>query len=345
MFAEYTDNVRPLVSIVMPAFNARRYIAQAIQSIIDQTYGNWELLICDDGSTDDTYDIICQFAENDSRVVVFKNDTNQKLLKTRNRLLHLAHGELITFQDADDYSDKSRLELMVREFQLNSRLGLLCSQVGYVNSRGDILRISRRPTTYEETLRTIYESNVVGGSMMMIRKESLEAVGGRFRSYFDGLSYQDYDLSFLVAEKYESYNLSQVLYYYRQHQKSSSKKISVTRLVAKEVVIHLAMQRKLHGKDDLQSGHPEKVDLFFEVLKKPFCQDLSLVYRKYAAEYMYNRLFKGSIFASIGAIRADPFRIVNYRTLLYCVRKSFTNQFVYVWNSWRSIVYRRPFYR
>src|SRR5690606_14565823 len=127
--------------------------------------------------------------------------------------------------------------------------------------------------------------NVVGGSVMMIKKEALQLVGGKFREYFDGLSYQDYDLSLLIAEKFEAYSLPQTLYYYRQHASSSSKRISVDRIIAKEIVSHLAKQRRDTGQDDLMRNHPELVDAYFEILRKPYKADPSLVYREFAAGY------------------------------------------------------------
>ncbi len=315
----------PLVSVILPAFNARPYIGLSIQSVIDQTYPNWELLICDDASTDGTYEEIKKKAGNDPRIKIFRNTFNLKLLKTRNQMLALASGEFITFQDADDHSDKCRFEKMIREFQVKPELGLLSSQVGYVDVQGNLFRVSRKPTDYRTTLDLIYENNVVGGSNMMIKREALEFAGGKFRTYFDGLSYQDYDLSFLIAQKYECYNLDDVLYYYRQHSKSASKAIDVDRYLAKEVVIHLARQRKLDGRDDLQDGHPEKVDSYFDRLRKPFRDDPSLVYRKYAADFMYHRLFRKAIVTSMCAIKERPLRLVNYRTLLYCLRKGLIN--------------------
>lgn len=312
--------VSPLVSVILPAFNAQAFINESIQSILNQTYRNWELLICDDGSTDKTFDILQKYRNFDPRVRIFRNATNLKLLKTRNRLLEIATGDLITFQDADDYSDAFRFEKMVQEFRRNPHLGLLSSQVGYVDSRGDLIRLSCKPTNYKTVIQQMYTDNVVGGSMMMVKRESLQSVGGKFRSYFDGMSYQDYDLSVLLAERFESYCLPDVLYYYRQHGASNSKIISADRLLAKEIVIHLAHQRRVRGSDDLLDGYPEKVDTQLDLLREPYRKDASLVFRKFAEGFMYSRLYGKAICASWQAVLKGPANRLNWGTLQYCMR-------------------------
>jgi glycosyltransferase involved in cell wall biosynthesis len=321
-------NDHGLVSILMPAYNAQAYIQEAIQSIVDQTYTHWELLICDDASRDKTYEIIKEIAKRDPRIKILKNDTNLKQLKTRNKLLEIAKGNYITFQDADDYSDKSRLEKIISAFKANPNLGMVSSQVVYVDPNGAHLRTSKKPEDYKSILQQIYNHNVVGGAIMVIKKEALESVGGRFRPYFDGISYQDYDLSFLIAQRYECCNLPEALYYYRQHGQSSSKRISIDRLLAKEVVIHLAKQRQATGSDDLMDGHPEKVDAYFDKLRAPYIEDSSLIYREFAANFMYNKLYRKAINAAWSAIRQNPLKIVNWRVLQYCIRKSTFSLFV-----------------
>lgn len=312
----------PTVSVLMPAFNCERYIAEAIMSIKNQTYSQWELLVCDDASTDRTLAIIQSLTKDDSRIRVFVNSKNLKLLKTRNRLLQLTTGDLITFQDADDYSDPRRFELMVAEFSRNPRLGLLASHVTHIDSEGRMLRVNKKPTTYSEVLIRMIEQNVVGGSIMMIRKSALESVGGKFREYLDGLSYQDYDLALLIAERFEAYALPEALYYYRQHSSSASKRISVDRIVAESVVKHLARQRRETGSDDLMRKRPDLVEQYFEELRKPFKDDPSLVYRRYAANFVFNRLFGSAIKTAYAGVLARPWYLVNWRTLQYCIRMS-----------------------
>jgi glycosyltransferase involved in cell wall biosynthesis len=313
----------PLVSIIMPAYNAEKFIAEAIRSIIYQTYRNWELLICDDCSTDQTFEVISTISKGEKRIIITQNDSNLKLLKTRNKLLSLAKGDLITFQDADDFSHPERLRSLVNVFSANKRIGIASSQVAWTDISGKVIRISSKPTKHVDILNRMYHLNVIGGSNMMIRTESLKIVGGKFRSYFDGLSYQDYDLSFLIVEKYESSIIPEVLYYYRQHPNSSSKVISVERHLAKEVVIFLAQQRKLTGTDDLMREHPELADEYFESIKQPYYNDPSLIYREYAASYVYAGLLGKAVKSSWRAFLIGPFQLANLRTFQYCTRVYF----------------------
>ena len=106
----YYEN--PLVTVSMPAFNSERYLKEAIQSILEQTYTNFELLILDDGSTDGTRKIIESFA--DPRIIPILFDTNQGLISARNEITQRAKGKYIALMDADDKAFPSRLEAQVR---------------------------------------------------------------------------------------------------------------------------------------------------------------------------------------------------------------------------------------
>ena len=97
-----------LVSIIMPSWNTGRFIAESIESVINQTYANWELLIVDDCSTDNTNEVLRKF--NDDRIKFFKNEKNSGAAITRNRALREANGEWIAFLDSDDLWLPKKLE-------------------------------------------------------------------------------------------------------------------------------------------------------------------------------------------------------------------------------------------
>lgn len=101
----------PLVSVLMPAFNASKYIAQAIESVLQQSYPNFELLILNDGSTDHTWDVVNQF--DDKRIIKINLVENSGLVHARNQLVAAAKGEYIAFLDADDIAFPNRLELQL----------------------------------------------------------------------------------------------------------------------------------------------------------------------------------------------------------------------------------------
>ena len=101
-----------LISIVLPIYNGEKYMKQSIDSVINQTYANWELLIVDDGSTDNTAAIAREYAEKDNRIKYYKNPQNMRLPKTLNRGFSLATGDYLTWTSDDNYYYPTALEIM-----------------------------------------------------------------------------------------------------------------------------------------------------------------------------------------------------------------------------------------
>ena len=107
-----------LVSIIMPSWNTDKFIAESIQCVIDQTYTNWELLIVDDCSSDNTDEVVKSFLEDD-RIKYFKNEKNSGAAMTRNRAMREAQGEWIAFLDSDDLWTKDKLEKQINFMNQN----------------------------------------------------------------------------------------------------------------------------------------------------------------------------------------------------------------------------------
>lgn len=103
----------PLVSVIMPAYNAARFIEEAIQSVQAQTITNWELLVIDDGSTDDTGKLVKEIADQDSRVKLLVNECNMGVAKSRNRGLDIFRGQYVALLDSDDYWQPQMLKKML----------------------------------------------------------------------------------------------------------------------------------------------------------------------------------------------------------------------------------------
>ena len=103
-----------LVSIVVPCYNVSKYIGAAIDSVLAQTYSNWELLITDDASTDDTVDIVSEYVERDHRIHLYRLEENCGAGMARNNSVAYAQGRYIAFLDADDWWYPNKLELQMR---------------------------------------------------------------------------------------------------------------------------------------------------------------------------------------------------------------------------------------
>ena len=107
---ECSNEKKPQVSVIMPAYNAGRFLEKAIRSVMAQTVTNWELLVLDDGSSDDTLIIAQRLAQADSRIRVLPNECNMGVAKTRNRGLDLCRGEYVALLDSDDVWYPQKLE-------------------------------------------------------------------------------------------------------------------------------------------------------------------------------------------------------------------------------------------
>lgn len=117
----------PLVSVVMPAYNSERFIAEAIESVQAQTWKNWELVVMDDVSSDHTVDIVRSFAEKDPRIRLFENGNNLGAAGSRNRAFKLCHGDYVALLDSDDAWMPEKLERQVRTAESTGAEIIYCS--------------------------------------------------------------------------------------------------------------------------------------------------------------------------------------------------------------------------
>lgn len=127
---------KDLISVIMPTFNVKDYIIDAVNSILTQTYSPIELVIVDDCSTDGTYELLKQFAARDSRIILCRNERNKKICKTLNRALELAHGEYIARMDGDDISRPERLQVLKEYLDIHPDIDLVGSQLISIDEKG-----------------------------------------------------------------------------------------------------------------------------------------------------------------------------------------------------------------
>lgn len=204
---------RPLVSVIIPCYNASKYVEQAVRSVMEQTYQNLEIICCDDCSTDNTLEILEKLAVEDSRITIVKNDSNLKIVKTLNKLIGLAQGKYIARMDADDISLPERIEKQVSFLESNPEYGLCGTNAWHIDENGKKIGKSYLPVTHEENkFYLAYYSTFYHPTIMLrscIYKNSF---------YSDDFLYaEDYELwcRLIFEENIKAINLLEKLFKYR----------------------------------------------------------------------------------------------------------------------------------
>lgn len=245
-----------LVSIVMPAYNAEKFIGEAIRSVLEQTHQAWELLVCDDSSTDKTRHVI--EAQDDVRIRKYHNSENLGQVLTKNKLLKESSGDFITFLDADDYMAPDRLESLLRAFRSDPSLGLCGSNV-VRDFDGRLVYLAQLPLSYHSILR-MGAAAFPAPAAVMIRRNVYRAIGG-YREFFNGMCFEDHDWIRRIVERFRAVNVPEHLYFYRYNSNSfGNRKFDSKKLAAGELVEYLTYQRAIQGYDDLDGGNVNAVN-------------------------------------------------------------------------------------
>ncbi|MGK7898920.1 MAG: glycosyltransferase [Xenococcus sp. (in: cyanobacteria)] len=207
----------PKVSVIIPTYNSALYLGEAIDSVLNQTYTNYEIIVIDDGSTDHTVELLEPYQD---KVHYFYQE-NQGVSAARNQGIALAKGELIAFLDADDIFMPHKLEKQVAVFEEQSDLGIVNSGYRLIRENGEFITdIKRWETIPKLTIETWILHQPVLPSAMMFRKEWLEKVNGFDTRWF---SSEDVDLVFrLISRGCRGVWLPEVTIYYRRHDLSAT---------------------------------------------------------------------------------------------------------------------------
>ena len=236
----------PLVSVVMSVFNGEKYLHEAINSILKQTFTDFEFIIVDDGSTDSTCRIIQSY--DDPRIILISR-ANKGITVSLNEAILSAKGIYIARQDADDVSDSARLQTEVFFLRNNPKPVAVGSWFEEFNEGGP-LRINRTPVTDSLVrLRLVWGTCFGNGSVMFVRQTAIDA--GLYRQ--DMWLAEDYDLWTRLASFGSMANLPKVLFRYRIHAESASHKhSSKLHQIAKEISLSYALK---FCRNDLGSIH------------------------------------------------------------------------------------------
>ncbi|MBL4707510.1 MAG: glycosyltransferase [Flavobacteriales bacterium] len=228
----------PLVSVIMPAYNAEKYISESILSIINQTYRNWELIIINDGSTDQTSQIIKEFLKKDKRLRLSDNETNKGLVFTRNKGLECARGKYIANLDSDDIASSDRLEKQVTFLERNLEYVLLGSACIHINEKGKKIASVKRNIPNEHLKALLLFSNYFINSSVMMRADQAKTL-----RYMEGFApAEDYQFFSQLCQLGHIGNLNDKLVEYRIHDQNISSIKRLEQLSAIKKIQERALQ-------------------------------------------------------------------------------------------------------
>ena len=208
----------PPISVLLPVFNGDQFLAEAIESVISQSFTDWEMIIVNDGSTDDTANVIARYLK-DKRIRYFVNATNRGYAYTCNRGFNLCKGKYIALQDADDVSTQHRLRLEFGALESNDKCKIAFSRIHYINSQGALgkmwggVRNSSPVLSHNEYFRKLYtQGNFVPNPSVMIRNCSDDKP--KYREDLDVCN--DFEFHLRMLHDHDFYYLSQPLVFVRR---------------------------------------------------------------------------------------------------------------------------------
>ncbi|MCH5272400.1 MAG: glycosyltransferase family 2 protein [Lachnospiraceae bacterium] len=204
---------KKLVSVITPAYNAEKYIADAIESVLRQTYTNWEMIIVDDGSGDTTGEIVKRYT-NDSRIIYHRLEKNSGVAVAMNTAIESAHGSLLAFLDADDLWKPEKLQKHVA-FTLKNDYAFTFSAYEIIREKGNKVVHAPKSQNYSQYMR----NTVIGTSAAML---NLDKIGHDFRMVNLRKDLDSMTWAKLLRSGYTAYGLDKSLVYYRKVETSIS---------------------------------------------------------------------------------------------------------------------------
>ncbi|MFX1276298.1 MAG: glycosyltransferase family 2 protein [Promethearchaeota archaeon] len=284
----------PLVSVILPSYNHADYISETIESVLNQTFKDLELIIIDDCSPDNSREIIENYGKKDDRVRILFHDVNKGIALTQNEAIERAKGKYIAFLNSDDVWEKTKLEKQVKILEKDENL-IVWTDVFLIDNKSKVY--GKRWTksiinikTNGDLLEKLLQDPYLLFSSLILKKENLGNL--RFNSKFRYIS--DYEFEVSLAEKYKFHIIKDPLTKYRMHNKNALK-IDNIRLLRENLLM------RIYFLDKYGNQVPKKLKwyLIFRVIKAYLILGMNK-----NARYYVMRLF-----------RLYPFNLLNYMCL------------------------------
>lgn len=274
----------PIVSIVLPTYNGEKYISSAVDSVLKQTFLDWELIIVDDGSRDKTADIITAYSKSDARIRCIYNETNRKLPDALNVGFAEATGQYFTWISDDNLFRSNALERIYDFLKNNEDCDLVYTDFSIIDEKSEIVR-QMRADTPDKLIH-----HCVVGPCFLYKREIYESIGGYDPNYF---LVEDYEYWLRMFEKFQLRPLNEDLYLYRISNETLTAKNKIKRLEMQEKLIldYLKKTTKYSNYNKSKAcfilidneRFKEKLKFRFDLLKKCF---------QYSKYYFFKSLFK-----------------------------------------------------
>ena len=212
-------NTKPLVSVIIPCYNAEKFVSQSVYSVINQTYTNLEIIVIDDCSTDGTLDILNNIAVLDSRVVVIRNEYNLKLPATLNVGIAQSRGSYIARMDADDISVENRIQLQLDFLMNNELIDIVGGNISAISENGESLKyVSNQYLAHEDITSNLPIKCTMMHPTIMAKRSFFTDVGDFDKDVSFGEDYDYWIRAWLMGKKFA--NIPNVLLFYRHHRQA-----------------------------------------------------------------------------------------------------------------------------
>lgn len=281
-------NKKPFLTVFTPNYNNSKFISETIESILNQTYFNFEYIIIDDYSSDDSWQVIQKYAKKDDRIKIYRNNKNLGIVKTRNKGFSLSSSEAKYFAiiDSDDIALPDRLEVQVHFLENNLEYGLIGSNIVIINEDSQEFGFRSFPLTDEAIKKVITRYNPIAQSSVILRKRVINEFG-KYDKKWDVI--EDYEYWLRVGISWKIGNIIKPLIKYRLS-KTQAKAIRFKETLKKTYKLQSKAVREYGYKDSLFN----KIFRIILKITSIFPKVLYFLYRlKLNKSYNYiNKLFR-----------------------------------------------------
>ena len=306
-------SISPKVSILMPVYNSEKYLAQAVESILNQTFTDFELIIVNDGSTDKSLEILKSLAIKDKRICLMSQE-NKGIAVTRNRMLQKAQGDLIAVMDSDDIALPQRIAYQVEFLDNNPNTVCVGGAFELVDEKGRLLTCLHPATDNQKIQESMLKGHTcIHHACVMYRRISALKVGNYAESF---TTVGDLDFFLRLGEIGDLANMEEILYKYRLHSKSISESKQIQQTQDKIEACERAWKRR-----GIQ-GHFEATEPWRPGLDRISQHQFMLKYGWWAFN---SRQRKTAVIYALKSIQALPFKRKGWKLLACSMFKPLPN--------------------